>query len=260
MRHYSTFYTLRFAAVVCIVCSLLVSTSAVTLKKRQEANALLEKQRSVLYAAGLLKPGQPASRGEIAELFGSIEPRIVDLGTGEFSDAVDPLTYDPARALKDPVMSMEAPPNNDAQIRRLPKYALVYEVLQDGEVDMLVLPVEGKGLWSTLYGFLALDSNTRTIRGITFYQHGETPGLGGEIDNPKWKALWIGRQAFDSDWNVVIAVIKGRAGSPEDDPHRVDGLSGATLTTRGVSALVQFWLGEDGFGPFLEEFREGRNV
>ena len=259
MQQHSTFYTLKFAAAVCIVCSLLVSTSAVTLKKRQEANALLEKQRSVLYTAGVLQPGQSASRGEIAALFGNIEPKIIELSTGTLSDAVDPQGYDPARALKDPALSAEAPPNA-AQIRRLPKYALVYEVLRDGEVDMLVLPIEGKGLWSTLYGFLALDSDTQTIRGITFYQHGETPGLGGEIDNPKWKALWIGRKAFDSNGNVAITVIKGTAGRPEDDPHRVDGLSGATLTSRGVSHLVQFWLGEHGYGPFLEKFRQARST
>jgi len=260
MQQHSTFYTLGFAAAVCIVCSFFVSTSAVSLRQRQEANAQLEKQKNVLYAAGLLKPGQSASRQKVAELFGSIEPNIVDLGTGAFSDAVDVQTYDQVKATSDPEMSVKAPPNNRAKIQRLPKYALVYEVVKNGDVDMLVLPIEGKGLWSTLYGFLALDADTRTIRGITFYQHGETPGLGGEVDNPKWKALWIGRKAFDSDWKVDISVIKGNAGSPEEDPHHVDGLSGATLTTRGVSYLVQFWLGENGFGPFLEKFRQARSA
>lgn len=259
MQHYSTSYTLRFAAAVCIVCSLLVSTAAVTLRQRQQANARLERQRSVLVAAGLLESGRAVSRSEIDRLFERIEPRIVDLRTGEYSDAVEPAGYDPVQASKDPQRSEPAPPNA-AQVARLPHYGLVYHVLKDGEVDMLVLPIEGNGLWSTLYGFLALDADTRTIQGITFYQHGETPGLGGEIDNPKWKALWVGRKAFDEDGDVAISVIKGSAGPPEEDPYRVDGLSGATMTSRGVSHLVRFWLGEAGYGPFLERFRTGRSV
>ena len=100
---------------------------------------------------------------------------------------------------------------------------------------MLIMPIEGKGLWSTLYGFLSLDADMNTVRGITFYKHGETPGLGGEVDNPNWKALWNERQAFDADGSVEISVIKGRAGPASEDPHRVDGLSGATLTSKGVS-------------------------
>ena len=115
----------------------------------------------------------------------------------------------------------------------------------------VALPIEGKGLWSTLYGFLVLGSDGATIRGITFYQHGETPGLGGEIDNLDWKALWDGRQAFDADGRPVIEVVKGKASGPTE----VDGLSGATLTSRGVTNLVRFWLGDNGFGPYLEQFR-----
>jgi Na+-transporting NADH:ubiquinone oxidoreductase subunit C len=119
----------------------------------------------------------------------------------------------------------------------------------------LVLPIVGKGLWSTMYGYLALDKDTRTVRGITFYEHGETPGLGGEVDNPKWKSQWDGRKAYDDEWNPEIKVIKGQAGPAAENPYEVDGLSGATLTSRGVGNLVQFWLSEDGFKPFLEQFR-----
>ena len=119
----------------------------------------------------------------------------------------------------------------------------------------LILPIEGKGLWSTLYGFIALAPDTTTIQGITFYEHGETPGLGGEVDNPTWKALWVGRRAYDDDWQPAIEVMKGFAGPAAEDPNRVDGLSGSTLTARGVTNLVQFWLGENGFDPFLERLR-----
>jgi Na+-transporting NADH:ubiquinone oxidoreductase subunit C len=111
------------------------------------------------------------------------------------------------------------------------------------------------GLWSILYGYLALDTDLTTIRGITFYEQGETAGLGGEVENPRWKALWPGRRAFDERGNVKIQVKKGVAGPPAEDPYQVDGLSGATLTSRGVTNMIRFWLGPDGFGPFIAQLR-----
>ena len=103
---------------------------------------------------------------------------------------------------------------------RLPNKAVVYQRVDDGDVLAIILPVEGKGLWSTLYGFIALAPDTRTIEGITFYEHGETPGLGGEVDNPSWKALWPGRKAFDEDWEPAIEVIKGLPGRRPRIPIR----------------------------------------
>jgi Na+-transporting NADH:ubiquinone oxidoreductase subunit C len=123
---------------------------------------------------------------------------------------------------------------------------------------MVVLPVQGYGLWSTLYGFLALEADLRTIRGITFYEHGETPGLGGEVDNPRWKSRWVGRLALDDQGEPKIEVIKGPAGPPQEDPYRVDGLSGATLTARGVTNLVHFWLSSDIFGTYLDRLEQRR--
>ena len=96
---------------------------------------------------------------------------------------------------------------------------------------------------------------SNTIKGITYYKHGETPGLGGEVDNQNWKDKWPGRKAFDASGKVVIALIKGSAGSAEENPHQVDGLSGATLTSRGVTNMLDFWLSDMGYGPYLEKFR-----
>lgn len=258
MRQFSSLYTIGFSAAVCVVCSLLVSSAAVGLKTRQGENAFLDRQRNVLMAIGAIEPGQSVSRKEIQERFKAVEPAIVDLATGEYVADIDPSSYDMARAAKDPNLSRAAPPN-PAGINRLPKYALVYKVMKDGALSLVVLPVHGKGLWSTLYGFLALDADLNTIHGITFYQHGETPGLGGEVDNPRWKSLWIGRKAFDEQGQPAIGLAKGPAGGVEDDPHRVDGLSGATLTSRGVTNLARFWLGQQGFGPYLEKLRNARS-
>jgi Na+-transporting NADH:ubiquinone oxidoreductase subunit C len=251
----SVLYNFGFATAVCVVCAVVVSSAAVLLKARQDTNAALDKQRNVLVAAGLAKSDEKLSRGEIEARFAPVEPILIDLQTGETVTGADAASYDQHTASMN-VSSSRPAPQNAALVQRLPNRALIYALAaESGETDLYVFPVEGKGLWGTLYGFLALDADLQTVRGITFYEHKETPGLGGEVDNPRWKALWAGRQAFDENGVPVISVIKGRAGTPEEDPHHVDGLSGATMTSRGVGTLVQFWLGENGFGPFLERLR-----
>jgi Na+-transporting NADH:ubiquinone oxidoreductase subunit C len=189
----------------------------------------------------------------------NIRAQVIDLRTGIPAEGIEPARFDQQAAAADPERSIPAPPNA-AKVRRIPNNALIYQVVRGDEIEVIILPVEGKGLWSTLYGFLALRPDARTIEGITFYAHGETPGLGGEVDNPKWKALWTGRKAFDESWQPRITVKKGRAGSPEDDPYQVDGLSGATITSRGVTHLLAFWLGDDGFGRYLEHYRSERGI
>jgi Na+-transporting NADH:ubiquinone oxidoreductase subunit C len=229
------------------------------LKPRQEVNAAQDKMRNVLVAAGLASSNESLTSEEIEARFQPIRRVVVDLETGEETD-VDPAVFDQMKAAADPETSRPAPENR-AKVQRIPNQALVYRLEdENGSLKMLIIPVEGKGLWSTLYGFLSLDADMETIEGITFYKHGETPGLGGEVDNPNWKALWKERKAFDKDGDVDIAVIKGHAGPPSEDPHHVDGLSGATLTSKGVSALVQFWLGDNGFGPYINKVRQNQEA
>ena len=250
----SVLYNLGFAAIVCVVCAVVVSSSAVTLRERQEANQLLEKQRNVLVAAGLATESESLESDDVAGRFAPIRQVVIDLRTGEESVSTDPALFDQRAATRDTETSRAAPAN-DAGLTRLANEVLVYEV-RDGEaLELVILPVEGLGLWSTLYGFVALDADLETIRGLTFYQHGETPGLGGEVDNPRWKSLWPGRRAFENN-EPRIEVTRGRAGSPEEDPYRVDGLAGATMTGRGVTNLLRFWLGQEGFRPYLERLRQ----
>lgn len=250
-------YTFVFAALVCAVCGVLVSSSAVALKPLQDANVEMERQRNVLLAADLMDPSEKLTKQELDARFENIEGVMIDLATGQEVPDGDPAAYHREKTLADLTLSRAAPANR-AGIPRTALQLPIYKVRSDsGELEMVVLPVEGKGLWSTLIGFMALSADTETVRGLTFYSHKETPGLGGEVDNPRWKALWKGRQAFDADWNPALEVIKGQAGTPEEDPHRVDGLSGATITSRGVTYLVRFWLGENGFDPYLRNLREG---
>ncbi len=254
MQH-SIGYVIGFAAAVCLVASLFVAGSAVGLKDLQEANKRLDVQKKVLTVAGLMDDDAGLSAEEIDALYSSsIQPKAIELKTGEPAGDVDLAEYDQQKAKKDPETSFEAP-ENDSKILRLPNEIVVFDIVRDGELEGLILPIEGYGLWGFLYGYLALEPDARTIRGITFYEHGETPGLGGEIDNPRWKAQWPGRLAFDERGNPAIAVKKGLAGPVDEDPYRVDGLSGATITSRGVTNLVRFWLGDDGFGPYLDKYR-----
>jgi Na+-transporting NADH:ubiquinone oxidoreductase subunit C len=252
-----TGYTIFFAAAVCVVCAVLVSGTAVLLRPRQEANRLLDERGNVLVAAGLAEPGESLGREEIQRRFADrIRPLLVDLETGAALPDLDPGGFDLREARRDPLLSRAAP-ENPAKVQRLPLKGLVYQVLEDDRVVRIVLPVEGKGLWSTLYGFLALDADGVTVRGLTFYEHKETPGLGGEIDNPRWQARWQGRRVLDENGRPAITVVKGQAGPPASDPYQVDGLSGATMTSNGVTNLVRFWVGEDGYGPFLARVRDG---
>lgn len=255
---FSNGYTIGFAGAVCVFCSIFVAGSAVALKEKQDLNAVVDKQTQVLKVAGLVQEGEAIAPAEVTKRFeDNLVPRIIDLASGEYVDDVDAKSFDMQAAMADPATSIDAPAN-DAKVQRLPKQAKIYELKSpDGSVGAIILPVQGKGLWSTLKGFIALSPDTKTVAGLTFYSHAETPGLGGEVDNPKWKALWPGRRAFDDKGEVKISVIKGQAGPTAEDPYRVDGLSGATITSRGVSHLVQFWLGAEAFGPYLEKVRSG---
>jgi Na+-transporting NADH:ubiquinone oxidoreductase subunit C len=225
----------------------------VQLKPAQEINKTRDLKRNILQAAGLYDASQ-----SVESQFDSISTRVVDLRTGRFTDEVDPTSFDQRSASKDPSNSAELDDEQDvAKISRREHYSLVYLVENSGAIEKIILPVRGYGLWSTLYGFVALESDANTVVGLGFYEHGETPGLGGEVDNPRWKAFWPGKQVY-RDGEVEIALAKGAVDPASTDaPWRVDGLSGATLTSRGVTNLVQFWLGEDGFQPFLANLKAG---
>jgi Na+-transporting NADH:ubiquinone oxidoreductase subunit C len=246
--------TLIVAFSLCIVCSVIVSTAAVMLKPAQEVNKTLDRKRNILAAAGMLDE----SRG-VEEQFSQVTTRVVDLRSGEFADDIDATKYDQRKAAKDPASSDVLTNEQDqAKISRREHFATVYLVEDEqGDIDKIILPVHGYGLWSTLYGFIALESDANTVVGLGFYEHGETPGLGGEVDNPRWKAFWPGKQVY-RDGDVAIGLIKGNVDpSNASADWQIDGLAGATLTARGVTNLVQFWLGENGFQPFLNNLKSG---
>ncbi|MBL8615630.1 MAG: Na(+)-translocating NADH-quinone reductase subunit C [Deltaproteobacteria bacterium] len=259
MSQPTTSYTVMFAAGVCLICSLFVSGAAVALKDKQDANKVLDKQKKVLAVAGLIEEGASPSASEVDAIFAEkISAQVVDMKTKQVVNdpSFDFKTYDAVKASKDPATSLEVAPNK-AKVGRLPARHVVYCVKDGGACSQYIFPVEGKGLWSTMYGFLSLEKDLNTVRGITFYAHGETPGLGGEIDNAGWKALWPGRKVYKNDGSVALKVVKGQAGDVKTAPHNIDGLSGATLTSNGVTYLVDFWLGPDGFKGYIDNLKSG---
>lgn len=263
----STGKTLLVASLLCIVCSIVVSTAAVALKGQQVHNKLLDKNKNILAAAGMLEEGK-----SVAEIFEErLEVKLVNLDTGEYlteetatedwekQALANPVAYDQRKASKTEGQNEVLSGAEDrASIKRQAKYATVYLAKnQDGEVDTIILPVHGYGLWSTLYGFLALKTDADTVVGLGFYEHAETPGLGGEVDNPRWKSQWPGKEVFDDEGDVEIHLVKGSVDPKSPNAkYQVDGLAGATLTSNGVTNLVQFWLGENGFGPYLAKVKK----
>jgi Na+-transporting NADH:ubiquinone oxidoreductase subunit C len=253
MSRDSTGKVLTVAFLLCVVCSILVSAAAVVLSDRQERNKVEEKKKNILLAAGLYETGIP-----VEEQFSKILIRIVDLQRGEFTQDFDAATFDSRSAARDPETRYQIPSNLDfGAIKARSRFQDVYLVMDDDKLQLLILPVHGKGLWSTMYGFISLAQDFSTVKGFAFYEHGETPGLGGEIDNPAWKAQWPGKQIYDEEGNTRIEVLKGTVDKKSEHArYQVDGLSGATLTARGVGNLLKYWLGDNGYKPFLDTLKK----
>lgn len=244
-------FTVAFA--VCLVCAIIVSSAAVSLRPLQVKNKDLDFKKNILAAAGLMEEGK-----SVEELFSQIETRLVDIDAGEFSEAFDIDSFDPVKAVSDPAITENLDKSEDiASIKRREKFTEVYLVRDGaGEIDTVILPIRGYGLWSTLWGFIALEEDFDTVVGLGFYSHAETPGLGGEVDNPKWKSQWPGKKLTNDAGDLAIEVTKGGQADPNSS-YQIDGLSGATLTTNGVNNLVRFWLGDKGFKPLLDNLKAG---
>ncbi|MBQ4833938.1 Na(+)-translocating NADH-quinone reductase subunit C [Pseudoalteromonas sp. MMG010] len=237
--------TLAVVVALCLVCAIIVSFASVSLRPLQQANKEKDIQSNILVAAGI------EGAENVSDVFNAkIEARVVNMTTGEFVDT-DPTIFDFEKSKYDTALSVslkEKGVKDIAGIQRVTKESPVYfSKKADGSTDAIILPIQGYGLWGLMYGFISLESDGETVKNIIFYKHNETPGLGGEIQNPQWTATWQGKE-------LPIQIVKGTAGS---DEHKIDGLSGATLTSNGVEHAVDFWTGENGFGPFLAKVRKG---
>lgn len=250
--------TFLVSLVLCVVCSLLVSSAAVALKPMQVENKLLDRQKNIIEAAGLAEDAKSLSGSEIKELFASrVTPQLLDIESGDYVAEADE-NFDSRKAAKDPGLNTDIEGSFDIGLSKREKQTWVYLVKDSSDsIEQVVLPVYGMGLWSTLYGYVAVDKDFRTIKGLTYYEHGETPGLGGEVENPAWKAKWIGKQIWEeqseqADKNLRVGVAKG-APTGDNKKYMVDGLSGATITSRGVDSMLKYWFSDNGFGPYIKK-------
>lgn len=247
--------TLTVAFALCIVCSVVVSTAAVVLRPAQQQNQELDRKTNILQVAELYEPG-----ADVDEVFAeSITARVVNLKTGEYAEDKNPATFNQFEAAKDPAQSITLSGAEDmAGIGRRENYATVYLVGNPDNPEKIIVPVRGQGLWSLMSGYLALKGDGNTVIGLSFYDQGETPGLGGEVDNPEWKALWDGKKIYpENEMDPAIRLVKGGVGPKTPNAeYKVDALSGATLTSNGVTNLLQFWLSDAGFAEYLARFRD----
>ena len=252
---------------VAVVCALLVSVTAVKLRPYYLANleahrlAQLESILGALSGSAYLESILGTLSGITREVAApDIESRVVELASGRYADKLDPATFDARKAAADPDSSVPIPPDRDlAGIKRRARYATVFLVRDaSGDVELIILPVHGSGYQSSLYGFLALTGDTSTVVALKFYEQGDTPGMGARIQEPSWEALWPGKRVYDAAGTLRIGVARGEvAPGSIDAEHMVDGISGATRTSQGVHGLLRFWLGDFGFGPYLERVRRG---
>ncbi len=265
--------TIAIAVALCLVCAVLVSFSAVALKSLQVHNKELDMKKNILDVAGLLQEGS-----DIDSAFAEkIEAKIVNLETGDYVEDMNAAEYDQRKAAKDPALSVAIPKDKDiAHIRVKAKFAKVFLVKESGAIKSIILPVNGYGLWSTLYGFLSLDADGQTVQSINFYDQQETPGLGGEVVNPKWRELWKGKKVYaESDQpsaekgliesaemgEPALSLIKGVVDNTKPgSQYQVDGLAGASLTSTGVTNLVRYWMSNEGFAPYLAKVRTVKGV
>lgn len=242
--------TVTIAVLVAFVCAILVSTASVLLDPIQQAQ--IEAEQAARMEAML--DTLPGMR-EVMEEAGvtALETRIVDLQTGQFVPEIDPATYDFVAVATDPELSVAIPTDDDlASIRQRPLYAPVHLLERDGDLLLIVLPVYGSGYASTIRAMLALEPDLSTVAALTITEQAETPGLGARITEPDWQGLWPGKELLNEDGDIVIQVVRGQAASV----HEVDGLSGATRTGDGITFALQFWMGPNGFGPFLDRLAE----
>ncbi len=250
----STSKTLLVALILCVVCSAIVATAAVLLKPKQVAAKENDRSINILQIGGLYEPGK-----SVVEQMKQVTPRVINFDTGKFSDEMTVAqVIEPKKLARDESKVTRLGDNDPAKVIRRENFGVVYVVEKEGKLDRIILPIRGYGLWSTLWGFVALQPDLNTVIGLGYYQHAETPGLGGEVDNPKWKSLWPGKQLFAND-HVAIKIAKGAVDPDDKDViHKVDGLSGATLTSKGVHNMLHFWLGDMGYGKFLKNLKAGQ--
>jgi len=237
---------------VAFACSVMVSATRMLLAPADRGVVDIARARHVLAAAGLIASAGTPDDSEVLELYRDLAPTAVDLAAGTAVDMPDAAAYDQRAAAADPARSIAIPRERDlAGLGRRASIALAYRVRQGG--NGIVLPIHGKGMWSTIYGYVGLEADLSTVTGISFYEQAETPGVGDRFLEPAWLDSWKGKAIFDDSGQLRLGISVPEPG--EIARYRVDAISGATVTSDRIAAMIHYWLGPDGFGPYLERLR-----
>jgi Na+-transporting NADH:ubiquinone oxidoreductase subunit C len=258
MRKDAPLRALLTVLVTAVVCSFFVSASVVLLRPIQLNNKLLERSGNVLALTGLLPADGEIGDERLLDLFKGLDARVVNVDAATLESEFDPYTFDGRKAAADPELSDAVPSDQDiASLGRRSRYKTVYLVWKDGKVDRVVLPIRGAGMWSMIYGYIALESDFSTIAGVKFYEQNETPGLGDQIATGHWQAKWIGKRLYGDHEDLLFRVAEGPVKEDASGAeYQVDALTGATITANAVTALVHYWFGPNGYGPLLQRLRE----
>lgn len=240
--------TVLVAFLVSAVCAALVSGATVVLRPIQAANRAAEEQARI----EALVQGIPGMAALLQQSGGVLSTVIVDLDTGRASAEVTPDTL--GQALEDPANWRVLDREQDlAGIGQRPNIAQVFLLRDAEQVSLILLPLSGQGYGGRIDAILALRGDLNTVAGLTITRHSETPGLGGRIEEAAWQADFPGVTLRDDQGEMRFRVARG----PAAGAHEVDGITGATRTGRGVTQMVRFWLGPDGYGPFLNAVARG---
>ena len=222
-------YTLIFTSCVTIVLGIIIATTADNLRERQEINEELDIKKNILYALGYKQNIDNPWTNKIVESL--------------YNNSINEVYIDRKGTVYKKQEDIEKNPLK------------IYQRMDNGLITGYAIPIEGKGLWGTMYGYFAIEPDAVTVKGITFYRHKETPGLGGEVDKDWFKNNFIGKRLVDNDGKLVsIEVIKGFVSEKDPEAYRkVDGISGATITGKGVTNFLKKDL--DKYEPYFKKIR-----
>lgn len=241
-----------------VICSTLVSAAVVILRPIQLNNQLLDRSRNIMALTGLLQADEVPDDEELLNLFKSLDSRMVDIDQGRFDESLDVNTFNMRRAVNDPQLGIMVPSGQDhASIGRRSRFAPVYMVWDGPALDRLILPLRGAGMWSMLYGYIALDRDFNTVAGMAFYEQNETPGLGDQITHDHWLEQWQGKKIYNNEGEAHFSVSDSvvQPGSA-NALYQVDALTGATVTGNAVTGLVRYWFGPHGYRGLLENLKQ----
>lgn len=248
--------TFFVAIVLCLVCAAAVAGSVALLKAPQKVNLERYRKQNVLDAAGLYDKGMSNEQIDITYKQWVVR-QVIELPSGkDVTDEYGDEGFDQAKAVDDMKTRVTIKPEDDIAKLKTREYRSNVYIIKTSPANPMpsqyVFPIRGKGLWSIMWGFVSIDADMQTVRGLSYYDQGETPGLGGEVENDVWKKKWDGKLLYNAAGELAIRVAKGNA----QNQNQVDGLSGATITSGGVTNMLRYWLGPDGFGSYMKSIRE----